>query len=308
MAKELSTEEWKGIILDLKRSGIRNMHLTGGEPLLREDITGIVFYGSNNGFTVGLTTNGMLATREILEKLVASGLRSIAVSMDAIGEKYDAIRGLPGSFMKLRENLAALSEVRKRRKIDAYINFTLMKATIGELKGVKRFADELGLPLAINIIDKGSFLFDLEENGRDLWVKSDKDFGSLREALDFLRDERSRRPRSLIINFPAIDFIEDYFKDPRQHRVPCVSSQDRVIIDPYGNLMGGCMSMGTFGNLKERPFGELRKAQRYMKAKRGMFYKDCAGCSCGYLFNTRMFLPLILKDAIKRIDLSFQNK
>jgi len=298
--EELKFEDWKSIIDDLKKNGIKNIHLTGGEPLLRKDIRELISYSSQNGFVVGLTTNGMLIQKENLEDFVNAGLRSVAISMDAVGAEYDKMRGVSNAFERVKEAVSVISQVKKERKIDAYINFTLMKSNISELKNVKKLADDIGLPVGICLLDKSSFLFDLEENRKAFWITEDKDFEDLRGIVNFLKSEKAANPRSLITNFPAIDFIEQYFNDPIQKRIPCVSSQDRIVIDAYGNLLGGCMSMGNFGNIKNRPFDELRKEKRYKIAKKNMFYKNCSGCSCGYLFNIRCFPPLIAKDLLQK--------
>lgn len=297
----LSSAEWKRIITDLKANGIRNIHFTGGEPLLRNDLRELVSYSSQNGFVVGLTTNGILLRKDILEGLIDAGLRSIAISMDAVGDAYERIRGFPNSFERIKEVLFITAQMKPKTKIDAYINFTLMKENIKELKNVKAFADAIDMPVAVCLLDKTSYLFDIEENKSKFWISEAESLEALREALDFLRREKVKKAGSLLINFPAIDFIKDYFKDPRQREIPCVSSQDRIIIDPHGNLLGGCMAMGTFGNLKDRAFSQLRKEKRYKMAKRDMFYKRCLGCSCGYLFNIRCYPPLIVNDLIKRM-------
>ena len=286
--QELPVDDWKRIVLDLKKNG--------GEPLLRKDLIGLVRFSSQNGFVVGITTNGALLTSVMLSELIDAGLRSIALSMDAVGGEYEKIRGLPNTFAQLSRAVEAVSLMRKSKKIDAYINFTLMKDNVKDLKMVKAFADSADLPLAICLLDKNSFLFSLEENNSKFWITGERDFEDLRNALDFLRNEKIKNPKSLIINFSAIDFIEDYFRDPRQERIPCVSSQGRVIIDPFGRLLGGCMSMGRFGSIKETGFKELSATHKYKIAKKNMFYKRCPGCSCGYLFNLRLFLPSIFKN------------
>lgn len=298
--EELTNEDWKEIIKELKENGIKNIHFTGGEPLLREDLRDLISYSSQNGFVTGLTTNGILLRRDVLAAFIDSGLRSIAVSMDAVGEMYEKMRGLPGSFKIIEDAIKATAEIKRNRGVDAYINFTLMKSNIGELKKVKVFADGIGLPIAVCLLDRASSLFLVVENKKEFWISDNKDFEDLEELLSFLKDEKAKDPGSLIMNYPGIDFIREYFKDPRQTHIPCVSSQDRIIIDPYGNLLGGCMAMGNFGNVKERSFGRLRREARYKTAKRNMFYKKCPGCSCGYLFNIRCSPGLIVNDMTQR--------
>ncbi|MDD5439160.1 MAG: radical SAM protein [Candidatus Omnitrophica bacterium] len=307
-ADELSTDDWKGIIKDLKANGIRNIHFTGGEPLLRKDLRELVAYSRKNGMVTGITTNGILLTGDVLKGLLDAGIRSIAVSLDATGTAYDDIRGIPHLFERIRESITLVGVMRKSAAIDAYINFTLMKNNMEELKKVKSMADEAGLPVHICLLDRSSFIFKVEENKSRFWIESDDDRGRLRAVLDFVRHEKITNPRTLITNFPAIDFIEEYFKDPRQARIPCVSSQNRIIIDPYGNLLGGCMSMGAFGNLKEKPFRVLLSDKRYMTARKDMFYKKCKGCSCGYFFNIQYTPDLVMKDLGARVKNLLRRK
>lgn len=75
--------------------GIRKIKLTGGEPLLREDIVSIVkAVRAIEGITsVTLTTNGVLLSR-YAEALKKVGIDSINVSLDTLDrEKYSRITG-----------------------------------------------------------------------------------------------------------------------------------------------------------------------------------------------------------------------
>lgn len=298
---ELTTEQWKRVIADLKVNGIKNIHFTGGEPLLREDLAELISCSSRNGFVVGLTTNGLLLKKDLLERLVDNGLRSIAISIDALNDKYEKIRGAADSFDRIEGSASDIAAAKSKRKIDAYINFTLMRENIEEFENVKQFADRLHLPVAICLLDKNSCIFDVEGNKQDFWISESKDVARLQNLLHFLRKEKARNPRSLLMNFPMIEFIGRYFDDPRQSHIPCVSSQDRIYIDPYGNLLSGCLSMGVFGNVMEAPFGMLRREGKYKIAKKSMFYKECAGCSCGYQFNIKNLPGMIFKDFLQRI-------
>lgn len=301
LGKELSTGDWKNIIDDLKSNGIRNIHFTGGEPLLRKDIGALISYSADNGFVSGLTTNGSLLDTKLLESLFDAGLRSVALSIDALNEQYDKIRGQPGSFVWVKKAAYLISQMRQKKGMDAYINFTLMNNNISEFRDVKSFADELKLPVAICLLDKNSYIFDLEENKNEYWINKDVDNGNLLDLLNFIKAEKIKKHHSLLLTFSMVDFISRYFKDTRQARIPCASSQDRIILDPYGNLLGGCLSMGTFGNIKEKSFGKMRREIQYKRAKKNMFYKKCGGCSCGYQFNIRCMPHLLIKDLLFRI-------
>jgi pyruvate-formate lyase-activating enzyme len=299
--KELSAGSWKRIMEDLRDNGIKNIHFTGGEPLIRNDLEDLVAHARRRGFTVGMTTNGMLLDAGNLASLIKAGLKSVAVSVDAVDEAYAAIRGPAGSFKNVERAVAAVSDARRRNGIDAYIQYTLMKNNMKELRKVREFASVHRLPVAICILDKSSSIFDVEDNRKGFWISAPEDFNGLDAVLAYVRTEKIRDAGAFLNNFPSLGFIRDYFVDPVQARIPCVSSQDRIIVDPSGNLMGGCMSMGLFGDLSIKPFAVLKNEAGYRAAKKNMFYKRCPGCSCGYHFNLMCLPGMVLKDAFENI-------
>lgn len=94
---------------------------TGGEPFLREDLADIVaiFYRANGVRNVGIPTNGSLTGRVVssVERILAAcpGIDlGIDVSLDAVGEKHDRIRGVPGIFGKAVATFRALKEIEAR--------------------------------------------------------------------------------------------------------------------------------------------------------------------------------------------------
>lgn len=85
--------------------------ITGGEPLMRPDLEecGRAIY--EKGFPWGMVTNGFALTRTRLERLLASGLRAITVSLDGVGDDHDWMRGVNGSFKRASEAISMISSV-----------------------------------------------------------------------------------------------------------------------------------------------------------------------------------------------------
>ena len=68
--------------------------LTGGEPLLREDIFDIADHGNRLGLRMVLATNGTLLTEEMVAKMLRAGIRRVSVSLDGPDRRsHDAFRG-----------------------------------------------------------------------------------------------------------------------------------------------------------------------------------------------------------------------
>lgn len=66
--------------------------ITGGEPLMREDLEecGKAIY--DKGFPWGMVTNGLYMTRERFRRLLASGLHTATVSLDGFAADHNWMR------------------------------------------------------------------------------------------------------------------------------------------------------------------------------------------------------------------------
>ncbi|EKD85530.1 MAG: AstB/ChuR-related protein [uncultured bacterium] len=93
---QLTTGEAKVVLYKLKESGTQWVDLTGGEPLIREDLLEIVAYSHEVGMRTTINTNGGIA-RDNFDKeklywreLAEAGLFGAVFSYDGIGEKTDS--------------------------------------------------------------------------------------------------------------------------------------------------------------------------------------------------------------------------
>lgn len=116
--------------------------ITGGEPLMRHDLEqcGKDIYGK--GFPWGMVTNGFALTRERLDRLMASGLRAVTVSMDGIGEDHEWMRGVPGSFKKASE---AISMISSERNLVSDVVTCVNKRNFSKLDEIRRYLWSLGV-------------------------------------------------------------------------------------------------------------------------------------------------------------------
>lgn len=82
-AQILTYEELARLAAMFVRLGVLKIRLTGGEPLLRRDLTDLVRRLAGIGADLALTTNGSLLA-EAAAPLRAAGLRRVTVSLDAL--------------------------------------------------------------------------------------------------------------------------------------------------------------------------------------------------------------------------------
>jgi heme b synthase len=115
--------------------------LTGGEPLLREDIYELAAYGDAKGLRMVLATNGTLVTREAAGKMKASGIKRVSISLDGPdAESHDAFRGVPGAFAGALSGIEAM----KQEGLEFQINTTITQANLAEIRRIHETAHSLG--------------------------------------------------------------------------------------------------------------------------------------------------------------------
>ena len=97
---ELSLEEGKQLLEDIREMGTPIVGLTGGDPLQRSDLEELIEHGKRLGLRMGTIPAGTpRLTRQRLESLKASGVDQVAFSIDAPNaDDHDAFRQVPGSF------------------------------------------------------------------------------------------------------------------------------------------------------------------------------------------------------------------
>jgi hypothetical protein len=75
VTRELTTEEWNGVMDKAWAFGIPHITFTGGEPTLREDLPELIAHAEANGQVTGLMTDGLkLADEAYLNTLLQTGL------------------------------------------------------------------------------------------------------------------------------------------------------------------------------------------------------------------------------------------
>ena len=141
---ELTTVAGKQLLEQTRDFGENQLVvLSGGDPLVREDIVELVDHGTDRGLTMSLTPSGTQSiTLERLAALESAGLSGIAFSLDgATAERHDAFRGEPGSF---EATIWAIEDA-KSLGLPVQINTTVCAETVGDLPAISRLLEDLGV-------------------------------------------------------------------------------------------------------------------------------------------------------------------
>lgn len=117
--------------------------VTGGEPLVREDLFDILTEVSNMGFPWGMVTNGMLVDEKIVEKCAAAGMKTVSVSLDGLEESHNWMRNNEMSYKRAINALELLKNSGYFQTIDAIT--CVNHRNINELEGIYEILCKIGI-------------------------------------------------------------------------------------------------------------------------------------------------------------------
>jgi radical SAM protein with 4Fe4S-binding SPASM domain len=139
---ELSTDAAKMLIHQIVEVSRPLLILSGGEPLLREDIYEIIRYGADRGLRMGMGSNGMLIDDEITRRLENAGMETVAISLDSsIPEQHDKFRGVKGCWEHAINAIKSL----KKSSIQVQVNSTVAQQNYDEVDDIMLLAEDLGV-------------------------------------------------------------------------------------------------------------------------------------------------------------------
>ncbi len=155
--ERLSFDEIVRVTRLLVRLGVRKLRLTGGEPLLRPNLTDLIgdLTAIEGIEDVALTTNGTLLAKHAFE-LRAAGLQRVTVSLDSLDP--DVFMRMSGGFGGLEEALGGIEQARRAGlgpiKVNAVVQRGVNDHTVLEL--VERFRGTGVIVRFIEYMDVGN--------------------------------------------------------------------------------------------------------------------------------------------------------
>ena len=137
---ELDTATWQQALTQAEALGVVQAHFTGGEPLLRPDLTELVEHARALGLYSSLITSGIGLTRERLSQLAAAGLDHVQVSLQGLSDVDGVqIAGRAG----LVDKLTTMQWVRELA-LPLTLNVVLHRHNIEQVPGLIELAQRLG--------------------------------------------------------------------------------------------------------------------------------------------------------------------
>ena len=289
-------EELKPAVIEesmasLGRLGMRNVVITGGEPLIRSDLFDIAGRLSGRGFRLILCTNGILLRRHREE--VLKYFDSVVVSLDSHNSSsYETIRGVD-AFDEVISGIAAMAH----GGMQVTIAHTLQKGNIlhlaefiGYAKGLRAHSVSVR-PLDAYSVGFGSEYGQIPER-RGL-LPSEDEMAEFPNVLARLERDFSTDLASGFItpDIKGLRKMRDYFLAKADDSFPktrCHAPFSSCVIEANGDVKP-CFFTEPFANVHRTPMGDgkrflnsdsARRAREGLKGQSGI----CRKCAYPYIW------------------------
>lgn len=259
---------------------IASIHLTGGEPLLKQELFPLLDHLNQSPVVeeLGIITNGLLLDQKVVERLSDfPKLKKIKISLDgADADVNDSIRG-KGVFKRVIENI---QWIKKEDLFEIILMFTLMRRNYKSLASFLTLAQELGVHGFIleRFIPWGKGV------GRREEVLRKEEWG---ELMDIIAELFSIDEKNHLLSYQAfqIDLKEN---EPELLGAPCVIGRDGFCVMPNGDLFPCRRFPVSIGNLlthslkriwEESELLERLRRKESLKGRCGRCeIEGCRGC------------------------------
>ena len=182
--KELSTDQVRRILdtigedFDARRIFVS---ITGGEPLLRQDLYEVVAHMTGLGMTSCIVSNGVLLTAGRAARLVDAGMRTVSISIDGNEQQHERVRG-EGSY---RKAMNGITVAREHGFSDVEAITCVRPDNIADLKSVEAMVRAAGANLwRLITVDCMGRLAGLKDEA--MWLEPPE----VRQLLDFIAARR----------------------------------------------------------------------------------------------------------------------
>jgi MoaA/NifB/PqqE/SkfB family radical SAM enzyme len=239
---ELAPEEIAGAVEDLLWLGALNINLTGGEPLLREDLMEVIAAAQPRRCFLTLATSGGALTLAKAVQLRRAGIRMLSISIDDPGEQeHDRKRCTAGSYRRAMRALGIASEAGLKVSVCCILTRDLIEG--GRI---------------IELIDM------LQGKVQQITLNLPYRVGGWAESEHVLSEDDLRVFRRLVSRpFVRWQGSSGYMGEG------CPAGGEKIYITPYGDVLPCACIHATYGNLRQRPlrdiYAEMRRTPIFRK-------------------------------------------
>jgi pyrroloquinoline quinone biosynthesis protein E len=279
---ELDATTWARVFREAAALGVLQVHLSGGEPAARRDLSEIVEAARDAGLYSNLITSAVGLTSKTLAVLTDAGLDHVQISIqDSDEQSADHIAGYKGASARKR----ALAVEVVKLGVPLTVNMVVHRANIGRIEPMVELALSLGAS-RVEIAHTQYYGWALKNRAALMPTREQVD-----EAVRQVEMLRAKHHGKIVIDAVVPDY---YARFPK----PCVGGWGRrsLNVTPAGKVLP-CHAAEVipgleFWNVREHSLAEIWRKSPAFSEFRGIGWmeepcKSCArreqdfgGCRC----------------------------
>lgn len=243
--------------------------VSGGEPLMRDDLLkcGREIYDLE--FPWGMVSNGRLMTPKKIDQLLASGLHSATISLDGFEDQHNWMRGVPDGFKYASQAVEILA---KEPSIMFDVVTCANNRNYDSLEQFKEYLISLGL--------KNWRIFTVFPVGRaahdpELQLSKER----FRGLMEFI--QKTRKEGRIRVSYGCEGFLGEFEGEVRDHLYTCQAGTSiaSVLIDGSISACGSIRADYHQGNIYKDDFIDVWENRFQPYRDRSWMKKDrCGDC------------------------------
>jgi MoaA/NifB/PqqE/SkfB family radical SAM enzyme len=283
----LPLDAWKKTVNEISEHKGSMICIRGGEPFLYPGITELLAHIKKQGIFISVDTNGTLLERHA-EYIVNIGVDNINISVDGPEKIHDSVRGVKGSFQKIKNGIAKIHLLEKKAGRETCIKNVVFTISQWSYKWLAQMADvarKLNVP---NLVIVPCIYFD-RETGRTHETVMEREFSCKASSWKgFLRNSpgidtgvlvenlKQLRKNANGVNLAHFAGIKDtqyklWFKNCHEgeYEKQCTNPWKLIDIQPDGSV-NFCIDFPdyTVGNIKDDKIEDIWKSENAVRFRR----------------------------------------
>lgn len=242
----------------------KRLNITGGEPMLREDILDIVEILSQKAERLEISTNGYY-TEKILQVAEKFPDITIRVSVEGLPEKNDRLRGLKHGFDHSLRTIIRLKDMGLKN-----IGFAIVinDKNVEDLLDLYHLCEWFDVEFS-NSTMHNSFYFHKHDNEVQ---NLDHTIAQVNRFIEALLTSKRKNVKMRLkdwgrayINWGLMNYLQG-----NQRSIPCGAGTDSYFLDPFGQVLAcnGSDEPWVMGNLNHASFDEIWRSKQAEEARK----------------------------------------
>ncbi len=271
--KILNVEQIKQLFFKLmQETEIEGITISGGEPLLYENLFEVIDFLNQHNIKIGLTTHGTLLNKSKIRKLIKLGVSYFEISLDALNpEIYHKLTN-DNQLDKVKQAILNI----KKYNTKLTVSTILSKLNIDEIPKII----DLCFAMSVDYISLNRFITGGKGKINKNLLKPS--IQELKEILNIANQKADKYNANINISVPVEDCIISHTNYKNLKFGTCMCGRKKWLIDSVGNLRTCEQNINIIGNIFNQNFNTLKNSKQPTEFRQNNLKNNCTTCNFFY--------------------------